>query len=304
MWNKLKNIIKKDSTIRCWLVALRCAWQRLLCRLVADEPYVRWQYRSIVGKELNLKDPRSFNEKIIWLKLFWRDPRLSLCADKYAVRDYVKERIGSHVLTRLYGAYERVEDIDLTKLPDSFVLKVAHGSGQNIICPDKSVVDWGNAFSLLKIYLGHNYYNYAREYAYKNIPARVICEEFLSDNGASPADYKVYCCGGVPQFVEVHFDRFEDHKFNLYDLQWNLLEVGVEFQKKAVLPKPDFIDEMCAYSAQLSEGLVFVRVDWYHLNGRTYFGEMTFYPSGGYDLDVDSTSTLFGDRIKLPEGAI
>ena len=187
MLGRLKKSMKKNyKMFDLFLMSLKLKFFQLIAIFIPDDVYVKWQYKRKLGKELNLISPVSFNEKLQWLKLNWKDEISTICADKYKVRDYVKDRIGDHVLTRLYGVYDRVEDIVLDNLPESFVLKITHGSGQNILCKNKKDVDWGYAFAFLKMYMAHNHYYYGREFPYKNIVPRIICEEFLDDEGKIP----------------------------------------------------------------------------------------------------------------------
>ena len=182
-----------------------------------------------MGKRLNLQNPRAFTEKIQWLKLNWRYDILTQCADKYEVRKFVEERIGPEILKELYGVYEKPEDIDINELPDAFVLKVNHGCKQNIFCKKKSELDWNHSVRLLKKYLKANYYYPYREWAYKNIVPRIICEEHLTKNGEILYEYGFYCYDGVPRLVEINEYKAELHRVNMFDLDLNLLENKYRF---------------------------------------------------------------------------
>lgn len=303
---RLKEIIKSNKSIYRFLISLNLKMVRLTAVFVPDDVYVKWQYRRVLGKKLNLTNPTSFNEKIQWLKLNWRDEILAICSDKYLVRDYVKSRIGGQALTKLYGVYDSVEDIVLEDLPDSFVLKVTHGSGQNIICKNKEIIDWKHSFALLKIYMANNHYYFGREFGYKNVVPRIICEEFLQEEGGSPKDYKFYCFNGIPRFIEVHFGRFCEHRNNLYDLDWNLLPVKcTNPQLEEVVDKPACFEEMYDDAAKLAKGLPFVRVDLYNIGKQIYFGEMTFYPVNGFDkFDPDKYDYILGSYLQLPNPGV
>lgn len=270
---------------------------------LSDKSFIRLKYRLKMGRALNLSNPRTFTEKIQWLKLFWRDELATQCCDKYEVRKLVQSRIGPEFLNELYGAYHRVQDIDLKKLPDSFVLKVNHGSGQQILCKDKKSTDWNHAFTLLECWLKENHYYHAREWGYKNVHPRIICERYLEENGSSLTDYKFYCYNGVPRFVEVHKDRFAGRKKNTYDMNWNLME----FRKGRSSPipgesaKPPRFTHMFDCAAELSKGFPFVRVDLYCIEGKVIFGELTLYPGSGLErFRPDSYDWLFGSYLKLP----
>ena len=303
MLSELKKIIKRNKAIfRLW-IASHFLKERFPAFFMPDDVYIKWQYRKEMGKKLDLKNPKSFNEKIQWLKLNSRDERLGICSDKYRVRDYVKSRLGEEILVKLYSVYERVEDIVPEDLSDSFVLKVTHGSGQNIICKNKKDMDWKHVFGLLKIYMSNNHYYRGRELAYKNITPRIICEEYLEENGRSPIDYKFYCFNGQPQFVDVHRDRFGDHRRNSYDLDWNLLP----FEMNSVphfheeFPRPSFFEKMCRIAEQLAQGFILVRVDFYNINEKIIFGELTFYPGNGMlKFSPDVFDNVLGSYLQLP----
>ncbi|MFA5080828.1 MAG: ATP-grasp fold amidoligase family protein [Candidatus Paceibacterota bacterium] len=302
IWNKLKKKLKANKRLYRFLLSFNLYLLRLMSVFVPDEIYVKWQYKNFFGRKLDLENPKSFNEKIQWLKLNWRDEILTICSDKYKVREYVKSRLGEKVLTKLYGVYDRVEDIIVKDLPDSFVLKVTHGSGQNIFCKNKNDVDWNHTFEMLKIYMANNHYYLGRESSYKNVIPRIICEEYLNEDGRSPIDYKFYCFDGQPLFINVHFDRFGEHKSNLYDINFNFLPV--KWTKPNFLGnfhKPQCFDEMTFVAKRLAEGMIFVRVDLYCVNNKIYFGEMTFYPCNGLDIYIpDSYDYLLGSYLKLP----
>lgn len=274
--------------------------------LLDSETFVRWQYKLRTGRELKLNPPESLSEKIQWLKLYWRDEVATVCADKYAVRDYVQARLGPHVLNELYAVFDRVEDIDLNNLPRSFVLKVTHGSGQNIICTEKETLDWNDASNKLRAYLKQNHYYHGREWAYKNIAPRIVCEKYLEEDGEPPKDYKFFCFDGKPHLVQVDFGRFSTHTRNLYDLNWRRLDVELKFPRANVeLAKPLLFDKMLEYAARLAKGLPFVRVDFYHVHDQVYFGEMTFYPGNGMEeFRPLSYDYLLGSYLQLPDLAL
>lgn len=291
---------------RPWLRRAVFLWKWRLCRsavaLLGDAAFVGRQYRNRTGKPLECENPKTFSEKIQWMKLHWRDSRCTLCADKYMVRDYVSQRVGADVLTSLHGVYERVSQINLDLLPTAFVLKTTHGSGQNIICNGKGTVIWAEAFKDLDLSMRCNFYYLGCEWAYKNIVPRLICEEFLEENGQSPADYKFFCFDGVPRIVQVDVDRFSNHTRNMYDMDWNLLDFGLLYPKCGrEIPRPSRLDRMAEIAQRLSEGFPFVRVDLYHLPGRIVFGEMTFYPENGMErFTPEEYDRVLGDWLSFP----
>jgi hypothetical protein len=271
-------------------------------RYISDEKYLLRKYRKKMGRPLNLQHPLSFTEKIQWLKLNWRYDILTQCTDKYEARKFVEERIGSELLKEVYGVYEKPEDIDINRLPDAFVLKVNHGCKQNIFCKKKSEIDWNHSVRLLKKYLKKNNYYFRREWAYKNIVPRIICEEYLTKNDETLHEYGFYCYDGVPRLVEINEYQAELHRVNMFDLDLNLLEnkYGSPPLPEPVIRPPQF-DRMLEYSTILSKGFPFVRVDLVCVTNRIYFGEMTFYPLAGLaKISPESFDYFLGSYLQLP----
>lgn len=273
-----------------------------LIRNLPDRVYLSFLYKRRVRKRLNLRNPRTFTEKIQWLKLNYRRDIMTQCSDKFEVRTFVEDKIGPELLKKLYGVYEKVEDIDLNALPDAFVMKVNHGSGQNIYCRNKSEFDWNHSRKLLKKYLKANHYFAFREWGYKNIIPRVICEEHLTKNGETLYEYGFYCYDGVACLVEINEYTPGLHRVNMFDLDLNLLENKyIEPSLSQPITRPPQFDRMLEYAAILSRGFPFVRVDFIVVNGRIYFGEMTFYPLAGLcKLDPQSFDSYLGSFLNLP----
>ncbi|SDX65763.1 ATP-grasp fold amidoligase family protein [Paenibacillus sp. CF384] len=298
---RVKDIIKRSPILYTAVIKAREA-RKKISSFVPDELYIKMQYRKQMGKKIDLSNPETINEKIQWFKLHWHNPMMTKCADKYAVRSYVEEKIGSEVLNKLYGVYEKVEDIDLAALPDSFVIKVNHGSGQNIICKDKSKMDFNQAFSKIKGYLKSNHYFYGREWAYKDIKPLIIIEEYLDDNGRSPADFKILCFHGKPEIIQLDIDRFGEHRRNYYNVDWSQMDLRFIVANSSVeIPKPHNLDEMLCYATLLANGFPFVRIDFYNFAGKIYFGEMTFYPNNGIGTFYPvENNKMIGDKLVLP----
>ena len=267
-----------------------------------DSLYLLLMYGLKTGKWLHLRNPRAFTEKIQWLKLKWRYDILTQCADKYEVRKFVKDRIGPELLKELYGVYERAEDIEINKLPDAFVLKVNHGCQQNIFCTNKASLDWDHSVRLLNEYLRDNLYHTYREWSYKNIVPRIICEEHLTKEGGTLYEYSFYCYDGVPRLVEINETEAGVKRVNMFDLNLNLLEnkYGAPPLSEPVGRPPQF-DRMLEYAAGLSDGFPFVRVDLLYINHRICFGEMTFYPLAGIlKINPESFDYFLGSYLQLP----
>lgn len=273
-----------------------------LGKLLPDKIYLSLLYKVRMGKRLDLQNPRSFTEKIQWLKLNWRHDILTQCADKYEVRKFVEERIGSEILKELYGVYEKPEDIDIKKLPESFVLKVNHGCRQNIFCKKKSELDWNRSLRRLKQYFKNNLYLAYREWSYKNIVPRIICEEHLTKHGETLYEYGFYCYNGVPRLVEINKEKDGLERVNMFDIDLNPLEnkYGSLPLDEPVARNPRF-DRMLEYAVALSKGFPFVRVDLLYVNDRICFGEMTFYPLAGIlKITPESFDYFLGSFLQLP----
>lgn len=281
MKKTIKSIIKKAPGFDN-LNFLRC---RINCFFKSDETVIRERYKSIFGRELDLENPKTFNEKIQWRILKDKKDIYTKLADKYLVREYVKEKIGEKYLIKLLGVYKKAEDIDYDKLPDKFVLKCNHDSGSVIICKDKKTFNKKEANKKLNFFLKRNFYHMTREWHYKNIKPLIICEEFLEEKGKSVDDYKIYAFNKKNKessfFIQIEEDRFGDHRRGIYTENWELLPVKrtLEYPKKGIKPKN--LDLMLTLSKKLTEEFEFVRVDFYECNGSIYFGELTFTPAGG-----------------------
>ncbi len=277
---------------------------RFLRTLLSDETFIRWQYQHRLNKPLNLETPRTFNEKIQWIKLNHRADLMTRCADKYEVRKFVESRIGPATLKRLHGVYRQPEEIDPAALPEKFMLKVTHGCGQNIACRSQAELNWKHIRRLLKRFLKNNLYQHGREWAYKNIVPRILCEEYLE--GRPLMDYNIFCFDGVPRFVEVIADRLGHPRVNMFDLDWNLLERKYETPPLGEqIQKPDYVAQMLADARRLAAGFPFVRVDFFHDGQRVYFGEMTFYPRNGVNFFIpESFDTYLGSFLNLPPRSV
>jgi hypothetical protein len=273
---------KTWSYISAVLLRIRARVSRLANR--SDFWYTVRRYKRRYGRYPNLLRPCTHSEYINRSKLFRRYPLLTVLADKYAVRDYVRDRVGQCCLTQLYLVTDEPAEIDLESLPDSFVVKATHGSGWNIIVTDKSLVSQQEIRRQCSEWLRLNYYAVSREWCYRNIKPRILIEELLGDeNGKIPCDYKVHCYNGVPKFIQVDFDRFEHHTRALFDTAWNRLPVSCTYDDHDEdVPAPATLDRIIDVAGKLAHGLDFVRVDLYGIRDRVYFGEMTLYPGAGF----------------------
>ena len=276
-------------------------------RFLPSKLYVKYHYEYFSGKKLDLNNPIDFNAKIEWYKVFYRPKILTQLADKYAVRAYVEKKIGSQYLNELYGVYNTPEDIDFELLPNKFVIKANHTNGHNIIVKDKTNIDQKKVIKLFRKWLKKNqYYRRGQEWAYKNIKPKIIIEKFLTEDGKNTlVDYKFYCFNGKPKFIDVHIDRDDDHKQGCFDLDFNILPFGKSKTYKSIsdgIEKPTNLKEMVKLSEILADKLPFVRMDFYSINGKTIFGEMTFYPSDARRAFYpEKYNKIIGDYFELPK---
>ena len=271
-----------------------------------DEWAVSIKYRNHFYKKLDLRNPRTFNEKLQWLKLYDRQPEYTLMVDKYRAKEYIAERIGKEYIIPTLGVWERFDDIDFDTLPNQFVLKCNHGSGDVVICKDKASLDIESARKKLTAALEQDYYLVSREWPYKDVPRRIIAEQYLEDAETGDArDYKFFCFGGEVKCFKVDFDRFSEHHANWYDRDANILPYGEMicppcFDKE--LEMPEDLSRMLKVAERLSQGIPFLRVDLYNVNGHIFVGELTFFPASGLlpftDMEWDR---IMGSWLKLPE---
>ena len=280
---------------------------RSLLRLLPDETLVRLEFMYNHGKFPDLKNPKTLNEKIQWIKLYDRNPLMTLYADKYEVRKIVEKKVGPHILNELHGVFESPDEIDFDSLPQSFVLKATHGSGWNIIVRDKSVLEIEKAKKKMEKWLEKNFYMKKREWAYKNIPPRIVCEKYMENKDGSLNDYKFYCFNGNPLFMQVDFDRYSGHFRAFYDPEWQKLDFFIAKSRKVrhcekEYKRPDCLTEMVKIARALSSDFTFARVDLYEVDGKTVFGEVTFYPkNGGGRFSPEYWDAEFGSLLRLPE---
>lgn len=282
------------------------------CGCSCISPYIntRLRYFQVFGKRMDLEHPVTLNDKVLWLKLhkYRGNQLIKDCADKYAVRNYIEQKGCPEILNDLIASYDTVEEIEWDKLPYQFAMKWNFGCGFNIICPDKSQLDIPDTIRKMKEWGKKNAYLPFSEVQYEHVKKKIIVEKYLSDgSGKLPKDYKIYCFNGKPSFIMVCVGREEGKaKYLYYDHNWNLHRElstdGMNMPADFKLPKPDGVDEMLRYAAILSEPFEFVRADFYLVDGKTYFGELTFTPSAAMDsARVPAADKLFGDMVKIEE---
>jgi len=294
---KQKTLVGVKSWIKVW-------YYRISAALLSDEQFIKKKYKKSFGREIDLNNPRTFGEKIQYLKLYNRQSGLSRLVDKYEVRQYVKEKGLEYTLNQLYGVYERVEDLNFNQLPNAFVIKMTHGSNWNIICPDKNKLKWDTERIKLRGWQKENFYFHTREWVYKQIRPRIIVEKYLEGArgaGTPLNDYKIYCFNGKPDFIGVDLDRYTDHRRNLYDLDWSLLPWQYNFQNtERIIPKPARLDEMLEIAQKLSQGLILARIDLYAVQDKIIFGEITLSPGSGFcKFYPDEFDLRVGEKIDI-----
>ena len=276
---------------------------RGLFNRMSDEAYLKRVFQYTFGYALDLEHPKSYNEKLQWLKLHDRDPLYPRLVDKYEVKNYITEKIGpEYVVPVVGGPWDCIDEIDLDALPDQFVMKCTHDSGSVIICKDKSAFDFETAKNKLAKALRRNYYWSNREWPYKDVKPRVYAEKYLDSGPDSLNDYKVMCFDGKVKLTQVHMGRFQHHTQDFYDADWNLLDIYQDLPLSGIaLPKPEFYEEMCRLSEIMSEGFLHLRVDWLYWHGQLYLGELTFYDGSGFmPYTPAHYEQLLGSWIHLP----
>lgn len=277
---------------------------KYMLRFLNDETYVKLYYVLKFKKRLNINNPKTFNEKIQWLKLNDRKQIYVDLVDKYEVRKYIKEKIGEEYLVPIYGVWDNFDDIDFDKLPKSFVIKCTHDSGGIVICKDKENFDKKKAKRKIDECLSHNYYYIGREWPYKSVKPRIIIEKLLeNENGEGLKDYKFMCFNQEVKcsFVCSERDKKEGLSVDFFDLNWNKMPFTRKYKNSSKeIKKPINYDKMIELSEKLSDNIPFVRIDFYEINNKIYFGEITLYPGCGFEkFDPDEYDKILGDWIKI-----
>lgn len=275
-------------------------------RFIDDESYVRWKYYLNFHKKLNLNNPKTYNEKLQWLKINDKHEEYTMMVDKWEAKKYVASIIGEDHLIPTIGVYDSFDEIVFDELPNQFVMKCTHNSGGIFICKDKYSFDKNRAKCQINKWLKKNPYWKNREYPYKNVKPRIIIEQYMEDeSGYELKDYKFFSFNGKVKCLFVASDRGrkgEETKFDFLDLDWNLLPFtnGHPNSKKEII-KPDNFDGMIKISEALSKGIPHVRVDLYNINGKIYFGELTFFHWSGLTPFVpEKWDSVFGSWLELP----
>lgn len=272
---------------------------------ISDVSSINRRYKLFARKLPNIENPTLFSEKMQWLKLYYRNEDMEVCADKHKVREWLENKGYGSLLNEEYNLYKKVSDIDIDKLPNSFTIKACHGSGWNLIVKDKNKVNWFWWRQIMRIWLKSSIYWAGREWVYKNIIPSLTCEKYLDDGDGELKDYKIHCFNGIPKFIQVNQGRGSINAVqNFYNAEWKLQNFGKDIacNSDVSISAPSKLGEMLKIATDLSSCFVYSRVDFYQVDERIIFGEITFFPAGGYpDFTPFCYDEVWGRMLVLPE---
>lgn len=273
---------------------------------IPDESYLKLKYKLVMGTKLDLENPKTFNEKLQWLKLHDRNPEYTKMVDKYEAKEYVANIIGKEYIIPTLGVWDKFDDIDFDALPNEFVLKPTHTSGNVFICKDKSKIDYKKLKKQVNKWLKRDYYRIHREWPYKNVKPRIIAEKYMENfNDEELKDYKLMCFNGKVKFAFTCTDRYSEDglKVTFFDLNWHKLPFERHYSSSnKYIEEPKNYEFMKKLAEELSQDIPFVRVDFYEINGKIYFGELTFYPGAGFEeFNPEIWDQKIGDMLELPK---
>lgn len=293
---KIIKYIKKPEKIIIYLM------NKNFFFFLPDKLYLKLKFKLIMGKTLNLDNPQTFNEKLQWLKLYDRNPEYTKMVDKAKVKECVGKIIGYDKIIKTLGVYDCFEEIDFTKLPNQFVLKPTHASGNVFICKDKTKIDIKKLKKTTKKWLRRNYYKIHREWPYKNVKPKLIIEEYMKGINSGLNDYKFFMFNGKLAYYIICSDREKSVKFTFFDKDNNFINVTQDgCNNDHDVKKPNNFNEMIILAEKLSKDIYHVRVDFYEINDKIYFGELTFFDSAGFGkFEPEEWDYRFGNMLKLP----
>lgn len=299
----MKKIIKYLTHPR---EALICLMNKNFFFFLPDKLYLKWKYKLLIGKKLDLKNPKLLSEKLQWLKLYNRNPEYTEMVDKYEVRNYIENKIGKQYLIPLVGVYDNFDDIDFDKLPNQFVIKCTHDSGGLVICKDKNTLNMKAAKKKINKFMKRNYYKVHREWPYKNVKPRIVIEKYIENKDKSDLlEYNIFCFNGIPKLVSVCYGDKEKNMFNdFYDSDFNKLDLKCIYNASNVIfDKPKQFDKMKEIASILSKNIPHLRVDFYLCNNKIYLGELTFFHFAGFTkFEPKDYEITLGNYLKLGEG--
>ena len=266
--------------------------------------FLKTYYYRVFHKKLDLRDHKTFNEKLQWLKIYDKKPIYTTLVDKYEVKKYVANLIGDEYIIPTLGVWDHFDEINFDELPSQFVLKCTHDSGGIVIVNDKNTFDKQAARVKLEQSLRRNFYHVAREWPYKNVKPRIIAEEYMVDQDkAELPDYKLFTFNGKVKLIQYDYERFTNHKRKFYDEKWKFIDTVLTYPNEPSETKdcPDALEEMEKLAEILSRNITFLRTDFYCISGKVYFGELTLYPGGGFEkFQDDKFDEKLGSFLELP----
>ena len=272
-----------------------------------DDKYLKYRFKVQLGRELDLENPKTYDEKLQWLKIYDRNPKYIQMVDKYEVKKYISDTIGKEYVIPTIGIYDSYDDINFDELPNQFVMKCTHDSGSVVLCKDKKKFDIEENRKKINKALSVNYYYSGREWPYKDVKPRILIEKYMEDKKDKELrDYKFYCFDGYVKALLLATNRLNKNaelNFDYFDSDFNHLNLTNHFHpnNKKVPHKPKKFDEMVKLASKLSKGIPHVRVDFYEANGHIYFGELTLFDQSGFlQIHPDDWEMEWGDLIKLP----
>lgn len=304
--HKFLSYLKEDNLLfkYIWL-RTRYEYRKRKFAVLSDIDCINALYKSYCGLLPNLDNPQKFSEKMQWLKLHYRNELMPVVGDKFTVRNYLKELGYEHLLNELVAVFDCVDEIDLSFLPQRFVLKASHSSGWNLIVRDKYHYNWSMAKKNMLYWLENKIDWDGREWHYGMMKPHIVCEKYLEDESGGLMDYKFFCFNGQPKFMQLNVDRgLPSATQNYYDLDWTLLPFGKSMPHNPNINalKPIHFNEMVSYARELCKPFPFVRIDFYEANGRIFFGEFTFFPCSGMpDFIPDVWDVKIGQMLTLPK---
>ena len=311
MKKKIKDLEHQSKLFKALMTIPRFILTWYKTKIMSDRAFIKSQYRRVFGTKPNLNNPKTFTEKIQWMKLFDRNPVYTICADKFKVREFVSERIGDEFLIPLLYVTDKPKDIPFDKLPSEYILKTNHTSGYNMICKGGKISFFSKEYEFDKIqiigtleqWLDNNVFYQNREWEYKNIPPKILIEEILHDESNNDLlnDYKIHCFSGKPCYIQTIFDRNEGVKENWFDIEWRPVDLYYFSRDKKQIEKPGNLEELINTAKKLAKGFNYVRVDLYSINKKILFGELTFHPySGLMKFQPQEWDKKLGGLLKLP----
>lgn len=303
----LKEKIKRQASKTSFGILLyakfRGVFEKIELFKYSDEASLRKSYKVRFSREIDLVNPKTYTEKLQWLKLFYRDKKIPITTDKYEVHEYLTNLGYKYLLNDIIGVYENANHIDFEALPDRFVAKTTHGSNWNLICKNKKELDWKKWKKIMNSWLKLNIYVFGREWNYEELVPKIVIEKLIEHEPL--VDYKFMCFNGEPKYLQINNDYNGEHYVDFYDIDWNKVDFTYKNYKQSnrVLPPPELFEEMKELAKKLSAPFPYVRVDFYNPPDKIIFGELTFFPGSGLLPLVpveNKYDELLGSHLDLP----